>query len=735
MAAGEVKKAMDNLTCPICYQLFKNPKYLSCHHFYCGGCLEKMHVQSKITCPECRKETAIPAGGVKELDNAFFINRLVDELILKRKVQGEVQVKCDECSGEDPVEAFCPDCAIFMCHICNEYHKRSHKTRDHGIVPLTELKSKKDIPIQPKPKTMLCKEHDIELLFYCETCDQLVCMYCTVKDHASHSHDTVKKMAGKHRQELAKIIASIDKMIKDLSEAHSAADKARKKIKQQGSEIDKKIDQHYDKLIQQIMEQKEQIKHQAQEMVLQREKAVTVQLEEVEFAQAEAVSIRELYSAVEKGYEQELLSMKKHVMHETEQLNVKCSKLTVILKESATLDFVPTKIPFPQFGHLITDPIACTSEVADLPPYAVAGQDVKFTVITKDVSGGRCVQGGRHIQLLHSVTRDFVSAKVNDNNDGSYMVSFVTASPGEMKFLISVDEELSKETSYCITVVINYSLLDKPKKTINNNSTMGKLWSIAFSSNGVWAVADYSKHCVYLFDANDQLVKTLGNSGNYGSANGHFKSPFGITYDEDNNLYVADGGNHRIQKFDNDGNYLLQFGSRGSNPGQFGTTWGYGCTTHNDKVYVADSSNKCIRVFTTVGKFCLSIGRGKLASPYGVTVSHNNHLLVADYSHNSIYRFTLDGNYIDKFGTKGTGQGEFDRPYSLTTDIYGFIFVTDTYNHRISIFDKDGNFVHCFGSKGSDHGQFNAPVGIALTPTGSIYISDHNNHRVQIYVR
>ena len=138
MAAKDVKMATDNLSCPVCYQLFKKPKYLPCHHSYCEQCLEKMQVQSKIICPECRKEAIVPPGGVKDLDRNFFINRLVDEFILKRKVEGEAEVKCDECSGEDPVVAFCPDCTMFLCHVCNEYHKQSFKSRDHGIVPLTE---------------------------------------------------------------------------------------------------------------------------------------------------------------------------------------------------------------------------------------------------------------------------------------------------------------------------------------------------------------------------------------------------------------------------------------------------------------------------------------------------------------------------------------------------------------------------------------------------------------------
>ena len=163
MAAKEVKKATVILTCPICYQLFNNSKYLPCHHSYCEQCLEKMQVQNKIICPECRKEAAVPPGGVKDLPNNFFINRMMDELVLKRKVEGEVEVKCDACIEDNPAVAYCPECNTFYCQACNEYHKHSKRFCGHGIVPLTELRTNKDVQLQAKLKTPLCKDHNYEL--------------------------------------------------------------------------------------------------------------------------------------------------------------------------------------------------------------------------------------------------------------------------------------------------------------------------------------------------------------------------------------------------------------------------------------------------------------------------------------------------------------------------------------------------------------------------------------------
>ena len=672
MAAKEVKKATENLTCPICYQLFNNPKYLPCHHSYCEQCLEKMQVQSKIICPECRKEAAIPAGGVKDLPNNFFINRMVDELVLKRKVEGEEEVKCDECDEDEPVMAYCPECNMFFCQTCNESHKRSKRFRGHGIVPLTELRSNKDVTIQPKAKVPICKEHDIELLFYCETCEQLICMYCTVKEHNGHNHDTVKKMASKHRGELDEVTAPVDKMIRDLSEACDNIDKMKKKVRQQGEEVDKKIDQHYNKLVQKLMKQKEQLKQQAHDVVSQKEKSLIVQQEEVEYAQAEVLSMKELKDAIKKSSDQEALSAKKQVIDRMQQITDKFNKLNTDPLQSATMEFVPSKESFPQFGQLLThiDPIAC--EIVNLP---------------NDITVGKKLQ-------------------------------------------VSINEQIIKGSPYSLVVhePINYTRVGKPSKIVNNDGNMGQPWGIAFGNNGMWAVADNTKHCVYIFDGQDQLIRKVGS---HGSSNGQLDRPEGVTFDSNNHLYVADYSNRRIQKFDVSGKYLHQFGSRGSGNGQLNSP--VGITTHNNKVFVTEDSNCRISVFHTNGQFSQIIGKGQLGRPYDVTVNANDQLLVVDCSHHCIYTFTLDGNYVSKFATQGSGRGQLDYPCGVTIDLYGFIFVADSINNRVSIFNKDGNFIHCFGSKGSDDGKFQYPYGIAISPNGNIYVSDKSNKRVQIF--
>ncbi len=64
--------------------------------------------------------------------------------------------------------------------------------------------------------------------------------------------------------------------------------------------------------------------------------------------------------------------------------------------------------------------------------------------------------------------------------------------------------------------------------------------------------------------------------GSSGSGDGQFRGMHGIEVDAEGNVYVADTGNNRIQKFTSDGILLIKWGSSGTAPGQFNHPHGIG---------------------------------------------------------------------------------------------------------------------------------------------------------------
>ena len=737
MAAEQMKKVASHFICPICCKLYRKPKYLPCYHSYCEECLVKLQKGSDIMCPECRKISAVPTGGIKQLPSNFFINRIVDEISLKQKVTGQQEVHCDLCIKEDPAVVLCFDCGTFLCNYCYEYHKYNREYQGHIMSQLKELRAKKDINVRPKAKPLLCQEHELELLFYCDTCEQLVCHYCTTTDHNGHQHNTVKKMANKHRAELDKIIEPVYKMINTLSKACQKITATRERIQIQKTDIDQQIDDHYDWLQQQLQQQREELKKELQKVSTQKNKVVSLQLEQIEHNQAQLGNMRELNDVIKSGSDQEVLFMKKQVTEDVKRLTDCYKELQTAPVELPNMQFIPVEQYqnwFPQFGNVFYGDADPQNSVAEnVPPFAYDNDEVKFTVVTKNLQGHLYAKGGSKViaRAQSSSTGVVIPVAIKDNQDGSYSASFVASQSGEFKLSVTINGRRIKRSPYSIIVLRNYRLLNVSSKVINDGERMSRPWGIAFSKDGMWAATDSRNNRVYMFDSQDQVVMKFGSKGN---GNGQLNWPMGVAFDDDNHLYVVDSNNHRVQKFDViiTSKYLLQFGSYGSNKGQM--EYPVGITIHNKRVYVADQSNHRICVFQCDGIFIHTIGRSvQLNQPSDVAVNDNNQLLIANYGKDCISVFTLDGYYVNKFGSSGNSKGQLSNPVSLTIDMYGFILISEKGNDRLSIFDKDGVFVHCFGSEGTAMGQFSYPRGVALSPNSRIYISDHGNKRIQIF--
>ena len=84
VAHQALKKLEDHLTCPICFEAFKDPKMLQCFHVYCKDCLQRLVVQDQqgqlsLRCPTCRQSTVLPqATGVSGLQSAFHVHHLLE---------------------------------------------------------------------------------------------------------------------------------------------------------------------------------------------------------------------------------------------------------------------------------------------------------------------------------------------------------------------------------------------------------------------------------------------------------------------------------------------------------------------------------------------------------------------------------------------------------------------------------------------------------------------------------
>ncbi|MDN7013664.1 DUF3821 domain-containing protein [Methanoculleus sp. FWC-SCC3] len=220
-----------------------------------------------------------------------------------------------------------------------------------------------------------------------------------------------------------------------------------------------------------------------------------------------------------------------------------------------------------------------------------------------------------------------------------------------------------------------------------------------------------------------ELVATWGSLG---ADDGRFNNPTGIAVDGEGNVYVADTGNDRIQKFDNTGAFLLKWGTRGSGDGEFYSPRNIALDA-DGMVYVVDGSR--IQVFAGNGTFIKkwgSYGSGEeqLQSPRSIAFDTDGNAYVI--AGGGIKKFGSDGNFLTAWGALGTYDGEFNNPTDVAVDGAGNVYVADCYNNRIQKFDGTGTFLLKWGTEGSGDGQFRYPEGLTTDTDGNVYVTQWN---------
>ena len=192
---------------------------------------------------------------------------------------------------------------------------------------------------------------------------------------------------------------------------------------------------------------------------------------------------------------------------------------------------------------------------------------------------------------------------------------------------------------------------------------------------------------------------------------GLFRQPTDIAWDSDDNIYISDGyTNSRIAKFDKHGNWVRSWGSRGSggehadqNPGQLNTPHNIGIDRQNN-VYVADRGNRRIQVFDADGKFLRMIHlnvpydktrrpvlgnmpatRPEETAPWTICITNTptQYLYTSDQEPGRIYKLALDGRIVGMFGESGREMGQFNWLHGLACPSEDVLFVADMNNWRV----------------------------------------------------
>lgn len=259
---------------------------------------------------------------------------------------------------------------------------------------------------------------------------------------------------------------------------------------------------------------------------------------------------------------------------------------------------------------------------------------------------------------------------------------------------IAIDDE---DRVYICDMTARIQVLDRDGNYLHHWQTPasenGRPTGIAFDRQGRLRVADTHYFRVLAYTPAGELLEKL----TIGKGYGHGPAQFGFVTDcvEDSRgyLYVSEYGEFdRIQKFSPDGEYLFEWGSHGSEPGQFLRPAKLEID-EQDHLWVADACNHRVQVFDATGseaRFVQQWGRqghalGELSYPYDIVLA-GDEVYLAEFGNHRVQKLTRSGEPIGSWGVNGRRAGQLDQPWGVVRDSRGSLHVLDSYNHRVQRF-------------------------------------------------
>ncbi len=249
--------------------------------------------------------------------------------------------------------------------------------------------------------------------------------------------------------------------------------------------------------------------------------------------------------------------------------------------------------------------------------------------------------------------------------------------------------------------------------------------------NGKVLVADPPQNAVFVIDENTSEANFIGVN-----SVGSLVTPVAIAFDKDENIYVSDSRQQRVQGYDKNGNFNYVLGSRLD----FTHPTGIAIDKELNRLYVVDTKGHHIKAFDiATKKHLFTIGKrgkndGEFNFPTNVTVDRrNNNIVVCDTQNFRVQVFDKDGNFIRRFGKVGDRPGMFARPKGIAVDSDGNIYVTDSAFNNIQIFNENGDLLMFFGSAGFGKTQFRLITGIYIDENDKMVIADGFSGRVQTF--
>jgi len=260
---------------------------------------------------------------------------------------------------------------------------------------------------------------------------------------------------------------------------------------------------------------------------------------------------------------------------------------------------------------------------------------------------------------------------------------------------------------------------------------------LTVDQDGNLYVIDALNHRVQKYDSAGELLFQWGSQG---AGDGEFNfaqeempdTPLGdLALDVEGNVYVVDYGNHRVQKFDKNGQFLTKWGTQGSAEGQFDGP-GFIATNGQGEVFVSELGNSRVQKFDANGAFLARLQdlkiKGQSAVPAGIAIDSRDNVYVVIQRTNHILTYSSSDNFIKKIDiAQDIDVDPIYQPAGIALDEQNDLYVADYHGGTVRRLNNKGQLLARFPNSDAEDAQMVHPWDVATDGMGNVYVTDPVN--------
>ncbi len=655
--SGMLKKLKSEVTCPLCLEIFNEPKRLPCEHVYCRKCLRDLVLRSdtgrEITCPECRRDTAIN-NDVSNFSTPHQVNRLIE---------------------------------IYQ----------------EGL----KYAQKEEITLQPAT----CEVHNSQPLnSYCEACEKLVCRKCIISCCAiqNHKHGSIEEMVLKYQTTLDGELEPIKVFHQQISKALKVISEAENGLQHSNDAKLQHVNSTFDTLSEILEQERRHFIESATRSFQEQLNLYSSKKREISDAlwKLETLIQSTEQSSLSESFLADMANIKRKIEHSKKEAS-NLSTDTINFAEVEMELWHPSEFRenchVKNFSYAKGDLMKFHFERSvskTIPANKTA--DIIFH-FHPEQSMFRKINSTAQLHCCHKNSMQEIIIK--EISPCKYSLSFMPRERGKHKLHIKYNNEHIWGSPFPVYISM-------PPENLKKLSSIPVSNACGIKCHGGKIYATSRKHSVVVLDYSTKSVeKTI-------------RIPGVMQALVDNeHIYATDTPGHKVIMMDMNGSTIKFIGgTKGDRPGQFNFPNGIQLSKDN-QIYVCDTHNHRIQVFNRDLSFVRVIGRKGVANeclqkPSDLHFDESGSIYVAEQENHRIQVLTPGGQHIHHIGNYGNEPGELDHPISVAIH-NNMVYVTEENNKRISVFKLSGEFVTTFGED-----CLTLPECIAIDENGYVRVTD-----------